>query len=290
MLWICAFKSNFTSCRLSGNVCASSNHMMPSPSFVPCPSSRTFCAHLLLSCHHFWYHGTTYCGPLSLESLICVDFRPEDPSWLQATLPINSSGLGIRSASHLAPSTFLASADEASKLIHHLLPHNLVDITYSERDLALFSWSQDLPPDTPLPSSPSQQRSWDKPRVDVLFESLLSSCSDLESRARLLATRTRESGTWLHAAPVSSLGLQLSNDAVQITIGLRVGASIVQPHSCALCGKEVDHLARHGLSCKSSQGRTPRHNNLNAIIHRALSAAKVPSRLEPSGLNSPFRW
>ena len=147
------------------------------------------------------------------------------------------------------------------------------------------SWSQDLPPDTPPPSSPSQQRSWDKPRIDVLFESLLSSCSDQESRARLLAARTRESGAWLHAAPVSSLGLQLSNDAVRITIGLRVGASIVQPHSCALCAKEVDHLARHDLSCKSSQGRTPRHNNLNAIIHRALSAAKVPSRLEPSGLH-----
>jgi hypothetical protein len=90
-----------------------------------------------------------------------IDFRPEDPSWLQATLPINSGGLGIRSASHLAPSAFLASADEASKLIHHLLPHNLVDITYSERDLALSSWSQELPPDTPPPSSPSQQRSWD---------------------------------------------------------------------------------------------------------------------------------
>ena len=136
-----------------------------------------------------------------------IDFCPEDPSWLQATLPINSGGLGIRSASHLAPSAFLASADEASKLIHHLLPRDLADITYSEMDLALSSWSQKLPPDTPPPSSPSQQRSWDKPRVDVLFESLLSSCSDLESRARLLAARTRESGAWLHAAPVSSLGL-----------------------------------------------------------------------------------
>ena len=44
------------------------------------------------------------------------------------------------------------------------------------------------------------------------------------------------------------------------------------------------HLAQHGLSCKSNQGRIPRHNNFNDIIHRTLSGAKVPSHLESSGL------
>ena len=77
----------------------------------------------------------------------------------------------------------------------------------------------------------------------------------------------------------------MPNDIIRISIGLRVGAPIVQPHTCVQCGKEVDHHARHGLSCKSSQGRLSRHNALNNIIYRSLVSAKVPSRLEPSGLH-----
>ena len=214
-----------------------------------------------------------------------IDFHRDDPSWLQATLPVGSGGLGLRSASHLAPSAFLASADGASRLMHQLLPHHLSTTTYTERNSALSFWREDLPPDTPLPPSPNRQKSWDKPRVEVLFDSLLRRCSDHESRARLLAAGSRESGAWLNAPPVSSLGLRMSNDMIRISIGLRVGAPIVQPHTCVQCGKEVDHHARHGLSCKSSQGRLSRHNALNNVIYRSLVAAKVPSRLEPSGLH-----
>ena len=47
--------------------------------------------------------------------------------------------------------------------------------------------------------------------------------------------------------------------------------------------KEVDKLqGTHGLHCKFSQGRFHRHGALNNIIHRALTAAHVPSRLEQS--------
>ena len=46
----------------------------------------------------------------------------------------------------------------------------------------------------------------------------------------------------------------------------------------------MDSLATHGLSCKWSEGRHHRHAALNNVVHRALAAAKIPSRLEPSGL------
>ncbi len=46
----------------------------------------------------------------------------------------------------------------------------------------------------------------------------------------------------------------------------------------------MDSLATHGLSCHWSEGRHFRHAALNDIVHRALTSAKVPSRLEPSGL------
>ena len=44
----------------------------------------------------------------------------------------------------------------------------------------------------------------------------------------------------------------------------------------------MDTLGTHGLSCHFSAGRLFRHA---MILHRALSSANVPSRLEPTGLD-----
>ena len=43
-------------------------------------------------------------------------------------------------------------------------------------------------------------------------------------------------------------------------------------------------MGTHGLSCRYSKGRHPRHATLNEEIKRALGTAKIPSHLEPSGL------
>ena len=59
-----------------------------------------FQSHLLAQCDLLQRH--------ILESL--CNISPDDTSWTQASLPINSGGLGIRSAAMLAPYTFLASA------------------------------------------------------------------------------------------------------------------------------------------------------------------------------------
>ena len=117
-----------------------------------------------------------------------------------------------------------------------------------------------------------------------MAEQLLDEASDDVSRARLLAAATKESGAWLHALPVSSLGLRMDDDSLRIAVGLRLGAPICGPHLCHHCGAEVDVLGRHGLSCRKSEGRHHRHAAVNDIIHRTLVSAHVPSRLEPPGL------
>ena len=73
-----------------------------------------------------------------------TDFEHGD-SRLQATLPVNSGGLVFRSASILAPSAFLASANGASDLMQHLLPNHLPSLTYPKRDQALSIWKSFLP-------------------------------------------------------------------------------------------------------------------------------------------------
>ena len=112
---------------------------------------------------------------------------------------------------------------------------------------------------------------------------LLENAPDARCRARLLAASTMDAGTWLNALPISSL-LRMDDDTIRVAIGLRLGSSLCRPHVCAHCGAEVDSLATHGLSCRWSEGRHHRHAPLNDILHRALTSAHVPSRLEPSGL------
>ena len=84
--------------------------------------------------------------------------------------------------------------------------------------------------------------------------------------------------------PVSSLGLRMDDDIISICIGLRLGVPLCRPHLCLHCGAAVDEYAIHGLSCVKSQGRHPRHNALNDIVHLSLTAAGVPSQKEPHGL------
>ena len=220
-----------------------------------------------------------------LSKITNLNFHPDDPCWLQATLPVWCGGLGIRRASHLAPTAFLASADGALSLMLDLLPAHLSTTQYEERDFALRVWKQDLPPEMPAPTTSSRQKVWDRPRIDALFDTILTLCNDDESKARLLAAGSAESGAWLNAPPVSSLGLRMSDEAIRIAVGLRVGAPLGQPHQCVHCGSDVDQFFRHGLSCRFSQGRLSRHNTVNSLIQHALTAAKIPSRLEPSGLH-----
>ena len=83
----------------------------------------------------------------------------------------------------------------------------------------------------------------------------------------------------------TSVGLRMEDDVIRIAAGLRLGAPSYHPHSCRLCGRAVNSFATHGLSCAKSAGRHFRHTAINNTIQRALSSAKIPSSLEPSGFS-----
>ena len=219
-----------------------------------------------------------------LSSIINVNFTLNDPAWSQASLPVGSGGLGIRSAVQLAPSAFLASAAATASLVLLLLPPNLHNVSYPAKDTALLSWStghSESPPSAPLSSS---QKAWDEPRIKLVLTQLLNHARADISRACIIAASTKPSGAWLNALLVSSLGLRMDNSTLRIAVGLRLGIPLVKPHQCCHCSAEVSPLATHGLSCRHSEGRHQRHASINNILHRAFASAKIPSRLEPSGL------
>ena len=208
----------------------------------------------------------------------------DETTWTQASLPVKSGGLGIRSSVQLAPSAFLASAAANSNLTHRILPprFQLRELPYVEEARTLWSDGLDLPP----PASPEshRQKTWDTPKVSAIADKLLKQAPDAVTRSRLLAASAKESGAWLDALPVSSLGLRMDNNTVRVAVGLRLGATLCRPHTCHHCGMQVDGFATHGLSCRWSEGRHHRHAAINEIVHRAISTARLPSRLEPTGL------
>ena len=103
-------------------------------------------------------------------------------------------------------------------------------------------------------------------------------------RARLQACSQKESGVWLTAPPISSLGLWMCIATIRSATSLRLGAHLCAPHDCTHCGKRVDETGLHGLSCRRSTGRLSSHNQLNTIIKQSLTSANIPSVLEPQGL------
>ena len=130
---------------------------------------------------------------------------------------------------------------------------------------------------TPLPPSPTgvattKQKTWDSLVIESWFSRLLNQqATNPREGARLQACIQKESGAWLTAPPISSFGLRMCNATIRIATSLRLGAHLCAPHDCAHCGRRVDEAGLHGLSCRRSTGRLPRHNQLNTIIKQSLT-------------------
>ena len=198
-----------------------------------------------------------------------------DSAWEQATLPVGLGGLGIRSAVDVAPSAYLSSAHSVSRGYPSRVP------PYNPYTVCGRGEAGGHESEAPEDVAACKQRAWDSIRTN---QQLLDNAADEEERARLLAVMTKESGAWMRALPVTALGLRMDDSTVRVAVGLRLGTRICGAHTCQHCAAEVSGLGRHSLSCKKSVGRFQRHTALNDIMKYALSAAHVPSRLEPTGL------
>ena len=210
----------------------------------------------------------------------------EDKAWIQATLPLRHGGLGVRSVESFALSCHIASLTAATPLIASIIPTIVGDDTPSALKPALDCFRTSTSVTTlPDPTAAGRQRTWDDAASVACRDQLMIGTNQIH-RARLLASSQPHTAAWLQAVPVPSLGLHLDPETtVRIAVALRLGAQICEPHICRLCGRVVTRLGLHALSCKKSAGRFPRHAQLNDLVKRGLSAAGIPSALEPVGLD-----
>ena len=131
----------------------------------------------------------------------------------------------------------------------------------------------------PAAGSSLKQRCWGKPICKAKFETLLEESNQVE-RTRLQAAAGSESGMWLQAIPVPSLGTQLDPNTMTVSVALRFGAPVCEPHVCR-CGANFDTLSFHNLACRFSAGRLARPAELNDAIKRDHQTSGVPCLLEP---------
>ena len=234
-----------------------------------------------------YQHGECLSGfDLALrEAVTRVTNVPLDNvSWNQAALPVSHGGLGFRRAGDIALPAFISSMHSVSNLVEAVLSDVNIVADTEELQGAVELWRERGGDPLSLEGQDkSKQKVWDLPLVERTLNGLLAA-ADQTVRARLLAASCRESGLWLHAVPVPSLGTQLDPETLRISVALRVGAKICQQHPCR-CGQRMDELGLHGLSCRYSAGRFPRHAALNDIVKRSLQRAGLPSVLEPLGLD-----
>ncbi|XP_041980282.1 uncharacterized protein LOC121733945 [Aricia agestis] len=203
-----------------------------------------------------------------------------DTSWAQATLPIRFGGLGLRSVSSVSLPAFLSSAHSIHPLFIQIITNSFGNIGIVSLTEAINAWKRVCPSDVPV--NPNIQKNWDEPLIKLAQSEILSSSSTTD-RARLLASAEPESGYWLQAYPSSNTGTLLDNHTFNLSLSLRLGANISEPHRCH-CGAAVDRQGHHGLSCRRSAGRQSRHASLNDVIRRALASVNVPATLEPNGI------
>ena len=220
-----------------------------------------------------------------VSSVTNTPLAQDENAWRQASLPVRLGGLGVRCAVQVAPSAYLASTAATADLVSILLPSTYKSIPVPSSGLAFAKWSEGHSCDPPTGADVVKEKSWDCIRAEATASTLLNGAKDDVERARLLAAMDKDSGAWLQALPISSVGLRMDDSTLRIAVGLRLGTTICVPHICQHCGAEVSARGTHGLSCKSSEGRYFRHAAINDIIHRTLTTAAIPSRLEPPGLS-----
>ena len=245
--------------------------------------------------NHLLRSSPAYLQPSKLQSIdlmvrstltTCTNVQLSDQAWAQASLPLRHGGLGVRKVADLALPCYIASLHATRDLTQQILtglPAGNQDVPPSlSAALEAFRIRH---PDSVIPEADDaeKQRNWDDVSCSTTFQEIVDTAHQVH-RARLKAAKEPHSGAWLNATPLPRLGLHLDDATVRISVALRVGATICESHTCR-CGRRVDTLGHHGLSCQFSEGRLPRHANLNDVVKRALAAAGIPSWLEPVGLD-----
>ena len=174
----------------------------------------------------------------------------------------------------LAPSAFLASAASTLPLQEAILSASAAGAD----DTAVFNikttWSclvntTELSDQSPVQAN---QRAWNAPVTTAAYNVRMSISQSPVNLGRLKAVVASHTGDWLHAPPLTAVGLRVSDEAIRVAISYRLGTNTCQPHTC-VCVATVDARDLHGLAPRKCGPRHIPHSQLNDLTWRAVQKA-----------------
>ena len=145
----------------------------------------------------------------------------DDNQFLQAVLPATKGGLGVSSACLLALLAFLASAINA---LNEIIGLEHVDRTYDDALKRCFELGKiELAPEKEI------QKNLTEPIFDSEGADLILRLEPTDVK-RINAFQDRFGSQWLNFIACKKLRLKMSNQQLQIALGLRLGSEICERH------------------------------------------------------------
>ena len=97
--------------------------------------------------------------------------------------------------------------------------------------------AEDITEHDPCQRIKARSKSLGSPVTASVYKKLLADPHNTPiDAARLRAVASEHAGDWLHAAPITAVGLRLSDEAITVAVGHRLGSTTANPtHVFVVC-------------------------------------------------------
>ena len=202
-----------------------------------------------------------------------------DSAWKQACLPINKTGVGIRQAVDQLKAVFVGSVSQAEALVEQITGEKITDNQIFKETVEELQ---------NLEISQYTQHKIQEALDDAAFSDLLGNQISNREKARLLSLTLPQSGAWLSAPPIPSLGLHLQPNEFRAALKYRIGVPLyIEERKCPYCQNgRLDKLGDHALSCHGRGDVISRHDRVRDRIFAACSTANLSPDCEQKNFDS----
>ena len=139
----------------------------------------------------------------------------------------------VRSAGMMASSAYFTSAAATLPLQNAILANSCSTTSDPAVSKALAIGKTLSRAEEPVAPGNCFQKVWDNTVTSKIYEDLLNRCNNNIDKARLKAAGAANAENWLNATPIPSLGLRLSDEAIRVAVGHRLGSSTCHHiHAC----------------------------------------------------------
>ena len=200
-----------------------------------------------------------------------------DNAWMQSTLPINISGLGVRQSQEQYRAAYVGSVFASDDLVQKITNQRASDSRVFKELYASLE---------PFNLNSYTQKKIQEAVDTEKFSELLTNQSSNREKARLQSLCLPHSGAWLAAPPVHALGLHLSPSEFQISVKYRLGISVYEEErKCPYCRSGTPNIfGDHAVNCPGRGDAISRHDRIRDRFASACSAANLSPDIEKRNL------